>query len=127
MDDGDNNRGLIFSFLVLGFMMFGEIKLGMTLFKILGPIVIVIGAIWYHNSAVDNAYDDGVASRDKEVRILTGERDTALTDLMTCRGVKDQALADVTSLNGKLAAQADEAKDGTDTSRYIKSHGNTCA
>lgn len=89
----------------------------MSAFKILGPIAVVIGLIIYHNVAVGRSYDDGVSSRDTAFAELTDERDTALVDVKTlkqdlgrCRNTKAQAEADVTSLKGKLAAQADEAK-----------------
>ena len=94
-----------------------QVKWGMLAIKVLGPIVVIVGLMIYHGAAVGNSYDKGVSSRDAEVSKLTGERDTALVDVETlkkdlglCRATKAQLEADVTSLNGKLAAQANEAK-----------------
>ena len=92
-----------------------QIKLGMTAFKILGPIAVLIGVVIFHRVSVSNAYDRGADSRDIEVANLITERDTAIADkniitgdLFRCRNTKAQAEADVSSLNSKMAAQADE-------------------
>jgi hypothetical protein len=97
--------------------MIPQIKWGMLAFKILGPITVIIGLIVYHNIAVGNSYNDGVSSRDTAFAELTKKYDDAAADVVTltedlsrCRDTKNQAEADVTSLKGKLAAQADEAK-----------------
>lgn len=92
----------------------GGIKLAL---KILGPITVVIGLIIYHNVAIGNAETRGFDSRNEEVVKLTTDLGTANIDITTlkgdlgrCKSTKEQAEADVTSLTGKLAAQADESK-----------------
>jgi len=71
--------------------------------------------IWGYNNRIDAAEERGAKSRDAEVNTLTGERDTALTnvetltgDLGRCRNTKSQLEADRSSLNSKLLAAADE-------------------
>jgi hypothetical protein len=97
-------------------------KLGMTAFKIIGPIALVGLLAWGHKRAVNGAYDDGKDSRDAEVQTLTNERDVALLDvetlegnvlvlegdLLKARNAKAQVEAEVGSLKSKILAQADE-------------------
>ena len=92
-----------------------NIKLGMLALKILGPIALVIGVIWYHNNAVSNAEQRGFDSRNEEVRVLTDERDTALVDITTLKGdlkrCQDNRLlveTDLSNAKSKIVALGDE-------------------
>lgn len=87
------------------------------LIKIFGPIVLIIIGIFIYNNNIDSAIQKGYNSRNTEVSTLENklsdiesEKIEISNNLITAKQNNVIYINEITNLNNKLSAQADEAK-----------------